>query len=257
MYRNDRHNIRARYETLYDVNLKDEVWDVEKNEYVKLEEVLVKVTSDKDPLFLAVEQGAGKLKKDVNVVINPHTRVKSRAWLNKEYPRLILKETRIMHTSVIIKKPSINNQYKERLQEFLCPTLQYAVENQNKKIGKNLKTYAQAVGVKVSQIEKNDTIGEQMKNNNNNQSKNRNQSSKNRRIQGLEDTIQHLEKQVTQLKEVIEVLYSKIIEDEKFKLAIGTKLDEIIIPTKENTIEIDENESDNEEVQYPKQKQVM
>lgn len=52
------------------------------------------------------------------------------------------------------------------------------------------------------------------------------------------------------------MLCSKIIEDEKFKLAIGTKLDEIIIPTKENTIEIDENESDNEEVQYPKQKQV-
>ena len=123
---------------------------------------------------MVAEQGAGKLEKDINVVINPHTRVKSRAWLNKEYPRLILKETRKMYTSVIIKESSVNNQYKEKLQEFLRPTLQYAVKNQNKKIGKNLKTYAQAVGVKVSQIEKNDTTREQMKNNNNNQSKNRN-----------------------------------------------------------------------------------
>ena len=52
------------------------------------------------------------------------------------------------------------------------------------------------------------------------------------------------------------MLCSKIIEDEKFKIDIGTKLNEIIIPTKENTIEIDKNESDNEEVQYLKQKQV-
>jgi len=27
MYTNDRHNIKARYETLYDMNLNNEVWD--------------------------------------------------------------------------------------------------------------------------------------------------------------------------------------------------------------------------------------
>jgi len=71
MYRNDRHNIKTRYETLFNVNLKDEVWDGNKDKYVKLEDVLVEVKSDKNPLFLAIEQGAGKHDKDVNVVINP------------------------------------------------------------------------------------------------------------------------------------------------------------------------------------------
>ena len=51
MYRNDRHNIKVRYETLFNVNLKDEVWDGNKEKYVKLEDVLVEVKSDENPFF--------------------------------------------------------------------------------------------------------------------------------------------------------------------------------------------------------------
>ena len=153
MYTNDRHNIKARYETLYDVNLNDEVWDTNKEMYVTMETILMEAKIEKDPLFLAIEQGAGKFKNDLNVVINPHTRVKTRTWIIEEYPRLILKETKLIRTSVLINDISVNKQYKERLQDFLRPTLEYAVENQNKKIRKNLKTYAQAVGVKVIQKE--------------------------------------------------------------------------------------------------------
>ena len=74
MHRNDRCNIKSRYETLFNVNLKEDVWDEKKNKYVKLEEFLVEVKKDENPLFLAIEKGTGKHDKDANAVINPQTR---------------------------------------------------------------------------------------------------------------------------------------------------------------------------------------
>ena len=142
MYHNERKNIKSRYETLYNVNLKDEVWDGERNKYVKLEKVLMEASNNNDQLFLAVEQGAGKYKKDVNVVINPKTRIKSRQWLVKEYPRLVLKDKIAMNTSVIVEDFNDNIKYKESLKEFLHPTFENAAIHQDKKIGKHLKTYA-------------------------------------------------------------------------------------------------------------------
>lgn len=65
--------------------------------------------------------------------------------------KLIFKETKLLHTSAVIKETVVNNQDKERLKEFLRPMLQYAVDNQNKKIGNKLKTYAQVVGVMPNQ----------------------------------------------------------------------------------------------------------
>ena len=44
-----------------------------------------------------------------------------------------------MRASVVIKEAYVNEQHKEISQEFLRPTLQHAVENQNKMIGKKLK----------------------------------------------------------------------------------------------------------------------
>jgi len=188
-----------------------------KEMYVTMETILMEAKIEKDPLFLAIEQGAGKIKNNLNIVINPHTRVKTRTWIVEEYPCLILKETKLMRTSVLINDISVNKQYKERLQDFLRLTLEYAIENKNKKIGKNLKTYAQAVGVKV--IQKENTTNQGKQNEGNNNSKN-----KNNKIKGLEQTIKNMEKQITQLKEIIAEVCDKIVQDEGFKRNIENQL---------------------------------
>ena len=103
MHHNDVKNIKSRYETLYEVNLKDYVWDKVNNYYVKLEQVLMMEKNGNDPLFLVVEQGAGKFKQDVNVVINPKTKMQSRKWLVEEYPQLITQNAKEKKSSVIVK----------------------------------------------------------------------------------------------------------------------------------------------------------
>ena len=55
MHHNDVKNIKARFETLYGVNLKDEVWDTVNDCYVILEQVLMNEKNENDPLFFAVE----------------------------------------------------------------------------------------------------------------------------------------------------------------------------------------------------------
>ena len=77
------------------MNLKDEVWDTQKNTYVNLEKVLMEAKNNNNPLFLAVEQGARKYRNNVNIVVNPQTRFKSRNWLSEEYPRMIFKEIKL------------------------------------------------------------------------------------------------------------------------------------------------------------------
>ena len=78
MHHNDVKNVKSRYKMLYDMNSKEDIWDTEKDVYVKLEKILMEAKSDKEPLFLAVAQGAGRYKNDANVVVNPHTRDKAR-----------------------------------------------------------------------------------------------------------------------------------------------------------------------------------
>ena len=52
-----------------------------------------------------------------------------------------------MQTSVIVDDLNESTKYKESLKEFLCPTFENAVISKDKKIGKNLKTYAQVLGI--------------------------------------------------------------------------------------------------------------
>ena len=73
MYHNDKKNVKARYETLVNVNLKVEVWDNKNEKYLLLEKVLIEVKSNNDKLFLVVEQGVEKYKKNVNLVVNLKT----------------------------------------------------------------------------------------------------------------------------------------------------------------------------------------
>ena len=121
---------------LYEVNLKDDVWDKVNNCYVKLEQVLMMEKNDNNPLFLAVEQGAGKFKQDVNVVINPKTKMQSRKWLVEEYPQLIPQNAKEKKSSVIVKQFNQDEQYSNSLKEFLSPTFKNVPNNQQKKIGK-------------------------------------------------------------------------------------------------------------------------
>ena len=158
----------------------------------------------------------------------------------------MLRETKLMRTLVIINETSVNNQYKERLQEFLRPTLEYTIENENKKIGKNLKTYTQAVGVKAIQKE--------TKNHNPKVTGNdKNQGIKNKRIKGLENVIKNMEKQIEKLKEIIAVVCDKIVQDKVFKESIAVQLDKINEISEEKISVIIEDEMDNEEEStYPK-----
>ena len=55
MCQNDRHNTKARCETSYDVTLKDEVWDVENEKCMQLEEILMQVTNNKERLRKVLE----------------------------------------------------------------------------------------------------------------------------------------------------------------------------------------------------------
>ena len=75
LHANEMVNIKARCETLHDVELNQQV------KYEEKEERLGKTLRDANykgcPLFLAIEDGSGKFEKDVHVVINP--RVKHQA----------------------------------------------------------------------------------------------------------------------------------------------------------------------------------
>ena len=115
MYHNDVRNIKVKYETLYDVNLKDEVWDTTNSCYVTLESILMKLMNESNPLFLAAEQGAGKFRNDVNVVINPRVKMHSKRWLSQEYPLLTFKTIKEMKTSVVVQNTQYDEQYSNSL----------------------------------------------------------------------------------------------------------------------------------------------
>ena len=146
MCNNDRHNINAKYESIYNAKLDDKVWNGTKEDYVDLEEVLMMAKEKEQYLFLAAKEGNDRLRKSINVVVNPSTKMASKAWLLEEFPSLSFKEVRSTETSGNADDFSINKEYKERLKEFLRPSLTHALQNNNR-VGKNVKTYAQILGI--------------------------------------------------------------------------------------------------------------
>ena len=52
----------------------------------------------------------------------------SKAQLLEEYPKLLLKEKKAMETSVNADDYFVDKNYKERLKEFLRPTLEHAFQ---------------------------------------------------------------------------------------------------------------------------------
>ena len=214
MYRNDRHNINAKYESIYNANLEDKVWVESNRKYVTLEEILMSVKDKHDPLFLAAEEGSERIRKTINVVLNPKTKMKSKAWLVEECPRLAFKYERRIETSVDADDYEINKEYKERLKEFLRPTVTYAVQNDNR-IGKNIKTYAQALGISKKQQEPKT------------QSKTK-PNSKNEHVDStLEIVIKRMEKQIEQLTAILNTFCEVIVKDENVKQELAKRIFEI------------------------------
>ena len=68
MHSNDMINVKARFETLYRVNLLDKV--IKDGETCALADILSKNWINGNQLFLAAEQGSGKGKNNVLVVLN-------------------------------------------------------------------------------------------------------------------------------------------------------------------------------------------
>ena len=107
-----------------------------------------------------------------------------------------------------------------------------------------MKTYTQAVGVKV--IQKENTTNQGKQNEGNNNSKN-----KNNKIKGLEQTIKNMEKQITQLKEIIAEVCDKIVQDEGFKRNIENQLKTVEeYSTAQNNKNKEDQIQDNEVMQY-------
>ena len=77
--------------------------------------------------------------------MNKKTRIELKQYLLEEYPRLMLKTAKEMKTQVI-NDTSNNNKCKKSLKAI----------KQQKQIGNQLKTHAQALGIKLGNIEKDD-----------------------------------------------------------------------------------------------------
>ena len=76
MHLNELLNVKARFETLYKVNLNDKV--VKEGKISTLGDLVLSVKDNKNNLFLTAEKGAGKNSNDVNIVLNPKVKNKAR-----------------------------------------------------------------------------------------------------------------------------------------------------------------------------------
>ena len=78
MYHNDNNNAKGKYEILENMSLNDEVINETNDKMILLEHVLIKVEKGGQYLFLAAEQGDGRYKNRVIVVLNPKMQQQAR-----------------------------------------------------------------------------------------------------------------------------------------------------------------------------------
>ena len=158
MHCNDVINVKARCETLIDASLNEKIM-IENRMQETLESTLMKVQNGNDNLFLAVEQGVGKYENNVTVIINPKTTRKTKQWIVNEHPKLEFEEKHDRCSSINEQEYKINKEHDEELREFLRPVLESKEAKKNKVFGKNMKSYAQAIGIQqcneeTKQVEK-------------------------------------------------------------------------------------------------------
>ena len=102
------------------------------------------------------------------------------------------------------EESSINSKYNENLKEFLSPTFQYDKTQKDKKIGKRLKTHAQALG--MNKLQKENESNDNSKN-----EKEKEQPKDKNTNNDLRKVIKSMEKQMIQLKEMIVLMCDTII----------------------------------------------
>ena len=98
-------------------------------------------------LFLVTEQGIGKAKNDVLVIINPKVKSKALRWLIKEYPSVLFQGSQGVKTSVDQAQFQSKIKYNKDLKLFLQPILNQKDALKVKSYGKKMKLYAQALGL--------------------------------------------------------------------------------------------------------------
>lgn len=141
-----------------------------------------------------------------------------------------------------------DEQYRDSLKEFLTPTFTNMSNSQQKKIGKKLKTYAQAIGIKSTQreIENNEE---------NNQSKIKdtgvkNKTSKTENIQKENEfirVINGMKEQIDKLVQIIKMMCNAIGCDDAFKQTVEEHLEEVELAIeKENDVIEEVQEERNE-----------
>ena len=147
MHFNDMKNIKAQYESMFNTLLNERII-VESRQQVTLESHLISLTEGGQQLFIAAEQGVGKYENNVTVILNPKMIKKAKQWLANKYQKLNFEETKERKLSVNEEQYKVNSEYNDELREFLKPTLESKEVAKNKKYGKSMKTYAQALGIK-------------------------------------------------------------------------------------------------------------
>jgi len=237
MQANDMKQLPARYEIMYNASLTERL-NVDKIQ-VTLEAYLMSLKEGKHNYFIAAEQGAGKYQNHVTVIINPKRIVKAKQWLMNVYHTLDFVAEKDRSSSVNDEKYKVNTKYKEELIEFLRPTLESKEAAENKKYGKKLKTYAQALGIKVYNSKK--------------ETPNTNTLNKKKKSVNPDDNsarqIQYLTETVKRLGGVVDMLVKKLntpLTEEEKQLVVEVRNISTVMLTNEAEEEVKEGDEEKE-----------
>jgi len=206
MHYNDIINVKARFEILFGAKGEDVVQYNGKTS--KLKRLLLDLKEGDERLFLAVEQGAGIAKNNIQVILNPQMKDKAKQWLVKEYPSIIFKYQSENKTSVNAEDVGKKSKYSEDLKAFLSPVLTHKDAIKVKKYGKKVKTYAQALGIENTN---NSKVANNLKTKNTEKAK----QKKTEEVGELQNTIKNLEAKIQKLLEMITILTSTIGDETK------------------------------------------
>ena len=238
MQTNDMKNIPARYEIMYNASLTEKL--TVEGKQVTLEEYLMKLNHANHNYFLAAEQGSGKYENHVTVIINPKKITKAKQWLMNNYPTLNFEEKKDRSSTVKEERYKVNTKYNEELIEFLRPTLESKEAVTNKKYEKKFKTYAQALGIKIYNNNKE-------KNNKTTSQKRKNVQDNNGEKNNKNNQIAQLMEYIRTLKESIELILKSPEIPQHIKQPIEDNMSKIQLDLHKNTKEGKESEESEEE----------
>ena len=215
---NDVINVKARYEILFGAKVDDIVQYNGKT--TKLKRLLLDLNDKGEKLILAVEQGSGVAKNNIQVILNPQIKEKAKQWLVNEYSSVLFKYQSENKTTVNAEDVSKRSQYSEDLKAFLSPVLEHKDATKVKKYGQRVKSYAQALGIKNKDNPKASNNHQKTKNNEKDKQK------KAEEVVELKNTIKQLEDKIQKLLDMVTILTSTI-EDERKRERIIESLQSI------------------------------